>query len=264
MVMRKERGETPLMALARLRALFPELSGVPLTYAGRLDPMATGTLLVLLGDECKRQEKYRGLDKEYEIEVLLDAGTDTGDLLGIPILTHAPTQQLDLRGILARETGTHRVPYPRFSSKTVAGKPLFAYSLEDSLARIEIPEHEETVYKIKHLNTRRVSRERLSEEIQEALAAIPRTEDPKKALGADFRQDQIRDAWRKELARSPQDSFVLVRLRVTAGSGTYMRSLAERIGEALGTRALAYSIHRTRIGKFSKTLRFWTKEYRAS
>ena len=83
----KQPGETPLEALARYRATRPDLvATTPMTYAGRLDPMASGTLLVLVGDECKNKDAYLGLDKEYEIEVLFGISTDTQDALGIATL----------------------------------------------------------------------------------------------------------------------------------------------------------------------------------
>lgn len=66
----KHIGETPLEALERFRREQGIAADVPMTYAGRLDPMAEGLLLILLGEECKNKEKYLGLDKEYEVEVL--------------------------------------------------------------------------------------------------------------------------------------------------------------------------------------------------
>jgi tRNA U55 pseudouridine synthase TruB len=80
----KNVGVTPLQAIETFRKEKPELKDLPLTYAGRLDPMAGGKLLVLIGDECKRREKYDGLDKEYEFEVLLGFASDSGDVLGLP------------------------------------------------------------------------------------------------------------------------------------------------------------------------------------
>ncbi|MBU2330236.1 hypothetical protein KKG57_02105, partial [Patescibacteria group bacterium] len=81
-VLEKPVGQTPLEALRLFQERSPIYKDVPLSYAGRLDPMASGKLLVLIGEECKKQKKYHGLDKEYVIEVLLDIGTDTGDVLG--------------------------------------------------------------------------------------------------------------------------------------------------------------------------------------
>ncbi|MCA9363758.1 hypothetical protein KC727_00880, partial [Candidatus Kaiserbacteria bacterium] len=79
----KRIGETPLEAAERLRVTLGLSADIPLAYAGRLDPMASGKLLVLIGDECKKQEQYHTLDKEYTFEVLFGVRSDTADVLGI-------------------------------------------------------------------------------------------------------------------------------------------------------------------------------------
>jgi tRNA U55 pseudouridine synthase TruB len=43
----KNVGETPLECLERFRVENSEYKDVPMTYAGRLDPMAEGVLIVL-------------------------------------------------------------------------------------------------------------------------------------------------------------------------------------------------------------------------
>ena len=85
----KKVGETPLEALENFRTKrldegHVEYRNIPMTYAGRLDPMAEGDLLILIGEECKKKDAYLGLDKEYEVEVLFGIETDTHDVLGIP------------------------------------------------------------------------------------------------------------------------------------------------------------------------------------
>lgn len=244
--------------------MHPEYRNIPASYAGRLDPMAEGLLLVLLGDECKRQEKYRGQDKEYEIEVLLDFHTDTGDLLGLPQYagteTHPNTK--DLQEALYQHVGSKRVPYPVFSSKTVSGKPLFQYSLEATLDTIQIPMHVETVHRIRLLGMRTISSKELQKHISQVLEHAPKTNEPSKVLGADFRQDEIRHAWKEAFASVPERNFSILSLRVTCASGTYMRTLAERIGSTLGTKGCAFSIRRTRIGRFLPFLGIWLQTYR--
>ena len=79
----KALGETPLVATERLRRERHIPRTTPLAYAGRLDPMATGTLLILIGDECKKQTKYHALDKVYTVELLIGIHSDSGDVLGI-------------------------------------------------------------------------------------------------------------------------------------------------------------------------------------
>lgn len=263
-VLHKKRGETPLEALTAWKAQHPLYQDVRASYAGRLDPMASGKLLVLLGEECKNQKNYTGLDKEYEIEILLDVGTDTGDILGLPSLAGASTHPSvpQLEEIFIQERGSHEREYPAYSSKTVRGVPLFLYALQGKLDTISIPTHKETVYKTRILDVTRLSLEEVSMRIEIGLEVVPRDPAESKKEGADFRQDKVRAQWHTLLSSVPSRDFTLIRLQVTAGTGTYMRSFAERVGEALGTRAVALSIHRTRIGKFVPFVGgFWLKEY---
>lgn len=265
-VLDKKVGETPLEAIHKWKKQNPEYSDVPSSYAGRLDPMASGKLLVLLCDECKRQNSYTDLDKEYEVEVLLDIGSDTGDVLGMPEyndkITHVAKKTLS--EATDKEHGTHLRKYPVFSSKTVNGKPLFLHKLEGNISSIDIPEHNETIYRIKNLGLTKISDSELRARVLSLLDLVPRTNEPSKKLGEDFRVDDIRRKWELVFAGVKNRNFAVIRIRVTCGSGTYMRSLAGRIGESLVTKALALSIKRTRIGKYIHIFNgigFWIRTY---
>jgi tRNA U55 pseudouridine synthase TruB len=158
MLLEKKRGETPLELLNTWKATHPESAQVLLSYAGRLDPMAEGKLLVLIGDECKKQSQYTKLDKEYEIEILLDLKTDTGDVLGFSEYADKVTKpdSIEIKKVFKRELGSHSRKYPIFSSKTVKGKQLFLYALEGTLDSITIPEHIEHFYQLKLVETRQL------------------------------------------------------------------------------------------------------------
>ena len=52
----KKAGETPLEAINRFRAANPEYRNVKITYAGRLDPLAEGVLILLAGDAVYEKE----------------------------------------------------------------------------------------------------------------------------------------------------------------------------------------------------------------
>lgn len=256
-MLEKEVGETPLVALTAWKDAHPAYAGVPASYAGRLDPMASGKLLILLGDECKKQKDYTKLDKVYEIEVLLDVGSDTGDALGLVEyagVLSAP-QRRQIARVLKREVGTHERPYPIFSSKTVGGKPLFLHALEGTLTVAHVPTHEEVIYRIGIQGIRTWSEKELSAHITRYLTKVPVSTDPAKALGADFRIDAVRASWGKLFSKAGERRFTILTLRVTCGSGTYMRSFATRLGEALGTKAIALSIHRSAVGRYHPLLR---------
>ena len=263
LVLEKPVGKTPLEVVTSWKQEHGIPADFPVSYAGRLDPMASGKLLVLVGEECKRQKEYTGLDKEYVIEVLLGVGTDTGDVLGRPSLSNNSPTLSKLTHILKDEVDTVDRPYPVFSSKTVAGKPLFMYALEGTLDSITIPTHSETIYRIKQLRSDTITTSVLESRVNELLSKAPTSDEPSKVLGADFRIKTIQPEWQDIFSEHPDHRFTVLTLRVTCGSGTYMRTLAERIGSSLGTYGAALSITRTRIGRYQTfPFGFWRREYR--
>jgi tRNA pseudouridine(55) synthase len=222
--------------------------------------MASGALIVLVGEECKRQTAYQSYDKEYRFEILLGVGSDTGDILGItqrgPAVT--PSTQ-EIRCAVAGLCGTHTFRYPRFSSRTVRGTPLHEWTLRGGLSDVEIPTYTAKVKRIGVLNTRTVSVAEVHAYIHRQIGRIPPVTDPRKALGADFRRGDILPRW-DSLLQNPSEQFVVVQARAVVSSGTYVRTLAEQVGVALTTSALAYSIHRTKIGTYHTLpfgLGFW-------
>lgn len=247
----KKVGETPLVVVERLRESLAIPASVPMAYAGRLDPMASGKLLVLIGDECKRQKEYHSFDKEYVVEVLLGIFSDTGDVLGICHPHNVPRVALStIRPILKSLVGNCTLSYPHFSSRTVHGKPLHVWALEKRLHEITIPTKQSRLYRIQLHDIRMVSPEEVLHTVREKIETIPPVTDTRKALGADFRRDDVRASWKKTFESIHSTNFPVLTLTITASSGSYMRSLAEVIGEKMGTKGIAYSIHRTKIGHY--------------
>jgi tRNA pseudouridine(55) synthase len=266
-VLDKEVGQTPLQCVELWRAEHQEFLGVPLSYAGRLDPMASGKLLVLIGDECKRQEQYHGLDKRYEFSVLLGVSSDTGDVLGrLQLETVLPQATRAQFGSAAEKlTGPITLPYPHFSSKTVQSKPLHVWTLEGRLSEIEIPTQSSTVYSLKLSNYQTKTRGEIYTSVSAKIETIPEVTETSKALGNDFRRVDVRADWKKFVETGkPTDIFTIATFACVASSGTYMRSLAEEIGKLVGTNALAYHIHRTHIGTYQPlpfNLGFWKRKF---
>ena len=262
-VIEKPVGETPLQALQAYQRSDAELARVPLTYAGRLDPMASGKLLVLIGDECKKRDQYDGLDKEYVFEVLLGFKTDTGDVLGLPEASKAVgVKDREVNDVAQSLVGPLRLAYPAYSSKTVAGKPLFQYALEGTLSTIEIPTVDVHVYALQYVDRLALPRSGLVERILAKIDQLTAGNDSG-LRGADFRKDEISKGWWRLESRERSTCSVL-RFKVIVSSGTYIRSLAPLIAARLGTDGLAYSIHRTKIGRYmslTKHFGFWTRAY---
>ena len=250
-VIEKQVGETPLSAMEAWRARADLSHEIPLAYAGRLDPIASGKLLILIGDECKRQEQYHAFDKEYTFEILFGFSSDTGDVLGIADAAaahpepHAPELHRALRTFL----GTHPFRYPRFSAKTVRGIPLHEWTLRGDLPDSEVPTYNATVKSIRLDSIRKETGADILKNMLDRIDLIPPVTDPRKMLGADFRRGKIIPRWRTLLDNS-EINYTIATITATVGSGTYIRSLAPAIAEALGTYGLAYSIHRTKIGTY--------------
>lgn len=244
----KKVGETPLQALRRFRMRYVIPESVPLTYSGRLDPMAQGKILILVGDECKKEKHYRSLDKQYEVRVLLGVSTDTGDVLGlITAQSDVPTNHTQsVQKIVASFVGYHTWPYPKFSSKTVQGKPLHQWAREGKAEEIELPLTKTHIQSIRLVGEEWATSAQVMEYVRNRLDDLRgfATDDECKNL----REPKVRKAWEDFFATNSRN-FCILTIHCVCGSGTYMRTLSEHIGKQLGTPALAYSITRTKIGR---------------
>lgn len=237
--MYKKRGETPLEALERFRAENIEYADVPLTYAGRLDPAAHGVLLVLAGEVCKEKEEYLKLPKEYRADILLGITTDTYDLLGVvdEVRTLEAFDPEILLDIPEKFEGMRVWEYPPFSSKTVDGIPLWKLAREGKLSEIEIPEREMTFNSITCEEVRVVESMGVQKRVGELLTQI----------SGDFRQQEIVESW----SGIPARAFSVITLDIECESGTYIRSLAHKIGEEYGMGALLFDLERTWVGEWT-------------
>jgi len=95
-------------------------------HAGTLDPMATGVLVLAIG-EATKLVPYLTLDeKEYELELVLGAETDTLDAQG-QVVAQAPVPSLDeahVRAVAARFLGPQQQRAPVYSAIKVDGVAL--------------------------------------------------------------------------------------------------------------------------------------------
>lgn len=240
-VLNKKEGETPLQALESFRIKHKEYKDIKMTYAGRLDPMASGVLLVLAGEETKNKDKYLGLDKEYNFEILFGFATDTYDILGKVIKKrNVIVKKEDLEKIIKKELNNFKgkiiQPYPIYSSKTVLGKQLFQYAREGE--EVEIPEREISIKKISLIKIKKTKGCILKNKIHKRIGSV----------GGDFRQKEILKIWDKNI--NTQDYYFVASLNIKCGSGTYVRGIVNSLGENINIPALAWSIKRTKVGKY--------------
>ncbi|MFA7216794.1 MAG: hypothetical protein WC095_02335 [Candidatus Paceibacterota bacterium] len=236
----KNTGETPKECLERYKSENPNLESVPMTYAGRLDPMAEGVLILLSGEAIEKKEDFLDLPKTYVFEILWGVKTDTGDVLGlIDKEEEKIPKEEDVRGVLEKSLGDFIQKYPAYSSKPVNGKPLFLWAREGKLEEIEIPEHEVSLYRARFLERKEIDSILLLKEIKEKIGKVK----------GDFRQEEIISKW-SDLFEDKKSRFTIDKIEVEVSSGFYIRQFTEDLAEKLSTVALTSHILRTKVGNY--------------
>lgn len=193
----KPQGLTSHDVVARVRRLTGQRK---VGHSGTLDPLATGVLLLCLGQATRLIEYVQGGQKQYRGTIRFGQSTDTLDAEGqlvaetdISGLTAAA-----IRHILPRFQGEIDQIPPIFSAIKKDGQPL--YKLARAGQAVEVAPRPVTIY---------------------ALAWV---------------------VW------EPPD----LTLDITCSAGTYIRSLARDLGEAVGTGA--HLVHLTRTTNSGFTL----------
>lgn len=120
-VVDKARGPTSHDVVARHRR---ELGVRQIGHAGTLDPMATGVLVLAVGEATKLVPYLTAEDKTYEATLLFGVGTDTLDADG-HVVERAPVPD-DLEALLpaaiaAERARTEQVP-PAYSAIRIGGE----------------------------------------------------------------------------------------------------------------------------------------------
>ncbi len=239
----KKLGETPRERLERLRSQKTEYGGEVLSYAGRLDPMAEGVLLCLVGSANKMREAYLDMDKEYLLDVLFGFSTDTYDLLG-KILQSGDPESItpsEIKKELNKFRGILSQQYPPFSSKSVEGKPLFTWARGSALGAMILPRRTITIYDASLEGAYKIKESTLLSYIESTVVKVQ----------GDFRQEDMLYLWKKTLSQHGTRVFPCATIHIHSSSGTYARSIADSLGERLGIPALALRIIRTRVGEYT-------------
>ncbi|MCD8494727.1 MAG: hypothetical protein LRY41_00225 [Candidatus Pacebacteria bacterium] len=239
LIIYKYAGETLALFLERVRRELPHLAHEKITYAGRLDPMAEGVMILLVGDDVHAKEDFLGLDKVYHIDVLLGVQTDTGDILGI-ISDHQTVTDVDsgtLPALTAQLEGKRRQIYPLYSSRTVGGVPLWKHA-RDGVAIDTPPDHAIEIMSIQPRGVRTCGGDDL---VRAATQRIRRVK-------GDFRQDECAASWSQYI--HSEHMYTIISFEVHTSSGAYMRVLAEEIGKLVHVPACAWRIKRVQVGEY--------------
>ncbi len=200
------------------------------SFAGRLDPMAHGEMVLLVGDECKKQDSFCGREKIYEFEILYGFTTDTLDILGI-----SGINKKKINNEIKKLKGEYEQSYPLFSSKFIGNRK--RKTPHDVVQEIKdkdnIPKKKVSIFELEKLNEKSINNVNLLKTILNKLSLL--SDDYKEK----FRYTIIKNKWEENL--KSENIFRIERYRTKVSSGTYIRSLCERMG------GIAFDINRIQV-----------------
>jgi tRNA pseudouridine55 synthase len=208
--------------VARARRLLHEKR---IGHTGTLDPFATGVLVLMVGRATRLAQFLNTAEKEYVATVRFGYATDTGDLTGTALspvgsaadacrrLNALTRDQLNV-AMASLRGAIQQVP-PMYSAKKIEGRKLYELARQGKEVErksVDVSIHEfEPVY---------------SDRLPPAPEGFPH-----------FTENA--------------DGTMELSVRVVCSAGTYVRTLAESLGAALGVGAHLSTLRRTRAGNFT-------------
>jgi tRNA pseudouridine55 synthase len=135
LVLDKPVGMTSTDAVARVKRFFDAQKA---GHAGTLDPLASGSLPIALGEATKTVSHAMDGRKLYRFTIGWGVETTTDDLEGEAAATseNRPTET-EIRGVLPEFTGTILQTPPRFSAIKIAGERAYDLAREGEIVELE-------------------------------------------------------------------------------------------------------------------------------
>ncbi len=206
----KPPGMTSFGVVARVRRVLSHRVGkkVKVGHCGTLDPFATGLLILVMGKECRNAMRYTKLDKVYEATFRLGQTSTTGDPEG-EIMPYAANSK----------------PQNDTQTSSISEQPDIT-AIKSALAQFvgDIKQRPPAFSAIKINGQRAYKLARSGKKVD-----IP---------------ERVVTIYALELL---DYAYPLLKVRAHVSSGTYLRSLAVDIGEALNTGAYCQELRRTQI-----------------
>ncbi|GGB49747.1 tRNA pseudouridine(55) synthase TruB [Blastomonas aquatica] len=210
---------------------------VKVGHGGTLDPLATGVLPIALGEATKLTGQMLNGDKTYDFTIAFGVQTDTLDVEGKPVAHSDVRPTLEqIETVLGRFTGPIEQVPPAFSALKVDGKR--AYDLARAGEEVELASRAVTIHALKSSparggGPRSGGGEAGANELSLGSTPLPLhhpADGPPPRAGEDLNA---------------------ITLTASVSKGTYIRSLARDIAQALGTVGHVTMLRRTQAGPFT-------------
>ena len=206
-------------------------------HAGTLDPLATGILLVCIGDACKKAQQLQDHDKEYIAGIRFGATTPSYDLEK-DVDRRFPFEHISAQAVrdsLPAFLGEQEQVAPLFSAKSVDG--VRAYELARKLYRSgRTSELDAAALDSLHRNKIVISELELLQ-FGESLSPVAS-------------ENEGSAASRINVADTSGLGLPEATVRIACSKGTYIRAFARDLGEALCSGAHLSGLIRSRSGDF--------------
>lgn len=251
-VLTEQENQRRLKESERTGQPYQRVKRVKVGHTGTLDPFATGLLILLTGENTKRAGEFLKLDKEYIATLRLGAISTTGDPEGEKLLLVASSASADAL-LTHRTMSTTRFATPASLNKpTTKSLSTTEVDLTDERFRDKIPERI-----IRKIPNKKAVENCVEKFVGENFQKVP-----------EFSAVKINGQRAYKLAREGKKPEMPVRkvtiyelevleyewpklvVRAKVSSGTYIRALAEDIGEALGVGAYLTDLRRTEVGEW--------------
>jgi tRNA pseudouridine55 synthase len=210
----KPKGITSFDVIRRLRRRYSDShngeKAPKLGHAGTLDPLATGLMVVGCGKGTKKLTELTKLDKEYLAEILIGERRTTGDMEGGVVETKEVCETKE-----------------DLQSRIVS-------ALQTMIGELELPVSAYSAIKVDGVPM--YKRARKAEKTGTVVSEVP------------SRVMKVYETCLEDVSLEADRAAVQVKFSV--GSGTYIRSLAEELGQRLGYPACLRNLRRTKVGEF--------------
>ena len=217
-------------------------------HAGTLDPLATGVLLVCIGNATKQAQSFQDHDKEYLAGIMFGATTPSYDREK-DIDRRFPYEHISeeaVAEVLPSFLGTNEQIAPLFSAKSVDGVRSYEmarrmYKQSAGTSSGDFDAAALSILQKSMITIHTISLESFVPSTLPTDVVSPKTvEDTSSSASS-----------RINVIDTSALGLPVATVRIACSKGTYIRAFARDIGEALGSGAFLNSLCRTRTGEFS-------------
>ena len=213
----KPRGKSSFWVVRQFKNRYP---GLKVGYAGTLDPLAEGLLIVLVGKSTKKQKDFENLDKEYEVELVFGITSSGYDLDGEVTIGNnldklkKVSEEKTKKIITKKYLGNIVQTVPLYSAVKHKGQRLYKLARKGRINDIVLPKREVELTEFSIVGF---------------------------FEGKLLKRDNLKMAL---------NTFPKLNIRLKVSKGFYVRSFVNDLGGEFGVGAVTTKLVRTKIGSY--------------